>query len=649
MAKQTNIPQKVTGFELSATEFNELNNNYNQIAKEMNNQYLNIENPDIVKIFENNKVAVFKNTNVKTLVGLFRNIAVWADSTNISLSLTGIDGTQESIAFNSTNFPGLISGSTIEHVILLPWTRNATTGYAGLEWRMNVITTKGQVYHNYPSRAASSDGVAVAGDHKLFEESCVWELPERWTPVKTTSGGDADLIATGKYKYFPALPDECYEMHPPVNAVSSYGNTGFPATVTKTKEDASTEVYSRFYFTDRSRGFQGNPLGFMGGFAPDAKLSILATYKQNSADSTRICLFMTNDGGRNWFCRFEYGANGKLYDASDVLLSGILPITLPRNMIVTGHSSVGAGVYNIKERSAYAPTSANKEPELTKKFKYGSAIAVSSITPNAGDITVVTATAHGLVTGSVFLFEKQNGTVNEWDWIVSTNHTAMSAGNGVLFKVLYVNSTTFILRECVYNPHNPLYARHIHCVNKCKDGFTFGAGETYPLGGWVYWIPVRESDSYARKYPWDNFEFIRLNSTLSSVQRPLGVILKHDSVNSVYVGIDNETTDIGSVSLPTGRTPTFKRSSNGVFKGALVDIDSQAAYTCIFESPEVCYFFKEIEGVMIYIGQQGHCGISTDNGNTWSQLHIHTGDVSRYGGVSDYGFICVSNFIFKGK
>lgn len=608
-------------------------------------------NSYLVRLFENERSFVYKNTNSRILVAVLRDKAVWADTTSIALSLNGFDGTQEIIQLNSTNFPGLITGSTIERVILLPWSRNATNSFGGYNWRMNIITNKGQVYHNFPSRSTTSDGTAQSNDYKLFDESCIWEMPERWTPVKTNVGTDATLIATGKYRYFPSLPDEAYSMYPAVNVDNGYGNGGFPAVLEKTKQDGSTVKFSRFYFTDRSRGIQGNPLGFMGGFEPHPKLSLIGTYKSNTSTtgSTRMCVFMTNDGGRNWFCRYEFGANGELLYTDDTIVTVSDLTYLLRNMIAIGMSSpAGSGLFNVIKRSQYIPNSSDKEVEKTKKFKYHASVAVQSITANVNDIIVVTSSAHGLNGGDVILFEKQNGTSNEWDWIVNTGHTALSAGDGVIFKAQPIDSTSFRLMECVYNPHNNLSIRHIHSINRCKDGYTIGTGETYPQG-WILFLSVRESDSFNRLFPWDDLQFVRLNSTNLSIQRPLGVIIKQDADNTVFIGVDNEKTELGNVTMPEGRTDTFKRSSNGVWKGKLTDVDSQAAFECVFQSDEVCYFFKEVRGTMIYIGQQGHVGISSDGGNTWSECHLNTGDVSRFGGISNNGEIIVENFIFKAK
>lgn len=601
---------------------------------------------DLKNIFENDKLVVYKNEFFAKLSGVLRNIVVWNSSDRIYLSQNGILGERERIDLNAINFPNLMSGSSIEHVVLLPWARNST-GTSGRNWRMNVITTKGQIYHNFPSRAVGSDGIEEHDDYKKFDESVVWEIPERWHPVKTNTGSDADLINTGKYKYFPALPDEAYEFHPAINQDNGYGNGGFPAVF-----DMGGRKLSRFYFSDRNRGYQSNPMGYMGGFAPHPNFSVIGTYKSNTpaTGSTRIGVFLTQDGGRNWFCRYEFGAYSDILNSTDeVIFSARKDVYVPRNLIAIGMTNIGSGIYNVKKRSSYAPDEVDKEIEKTKKFKYGDNIAVSSITQTATDIVVTTAVPHGFEEGALILFEKQNQTANEWDWIVNTGHTALSAGDGVLFKAKYISDTSFRLMECVYNPHNNLVSRHIHSVNRCKDGYMIGAGEAYPEG-WILWMPLRDADSVGGTKPWENLQFIRINSTKKSIQRPLGVVLKQEPDDDyVYIGVDNDLTDIGFAEMPEGRTDTFRRSSQGVWKGKLIQVDNQADFQCLFDSDEVCYFFKDVRGTMIYIGQRGHVGVSTDRGKTWTECHLNTGDVSRYGGYSSDGYICIDNFIFKTK
>ncbi|MGV6945052.1 hypothetical protein [Sphingobacterium kyonggiense] len=606
------------------------------------------KNPNLEPFFEDSNMIVLKDSSSRRLRGLLKNAAVWNNSTSLAISKTGIDGEQVVIDFTSANFPNLIAGSSIEHVILLYWTRYNNTVPSD-SFRVNVITNKGQVYHNHPSRAVSHDGAEQANDWFTFEESVVWDIENKTTPVKTKTGNDATLIASGKYHYFPALPDEAYEFHPALDQASPYGNSGFGAVSEKTQADNSTIKFSRFYFTDRSNGIQANPFGFMGGFETHPKLSMLATYKSNSDRPTRICVFMTNDGGRQWYCRWESGILGERKYANESLASVGIPLFLNRNLITSQMlAPANIGLFNVIKRTQYIPDASNKEIEKTKKFIYSSPVQVFSITANVDNITVVTNAAHGFNSGELILFEKQNGTANEWDWIVNSGHTALKAGLGIYFKVKVVDATSFILMEAVGNPDNNLTVRHIHSLNRCKDGYSFGCGETYPEG-WMFWIPVRESDSFVRKFPWDKFDFIRLNSVREAVQRPLGFTIEHDSENTVFVGVDNEYTDLPNVTLPAGRTDTFKRSSNGAWKGKLVDFDDQSKFQCVFPSDEVCYLFKKINGVFVYTGQQGHVGMSrTGERNTWSECRAPW-TPQRYGGLNNDGWFVIDGLLMKYK
>lgn len=611
-------------------------------------------NFNITKMVENEMFSISKIEGVRQNISIHKDIAVFWNANSLAISITGINGTQSVIPLDDSNFRGLIENSQIEKVIILPWTRNATasTGYSGQDWRMNVITNRGQIFHNFPSRAQTDDGDELDGDFKRFDESVVWDLETRKHPTKTNTGSDATLIATGKYRYYPALPDEAYEFHPALNNSNLYGHLGFGATTEQTQEDGTTIKFSRFYFTDRSRAYHSNPLGFMGGFEPDNKISALATYKSNTNDvgATRMCVFLTNDGGRQWYCRYEFGGKGELIDGNAQRLKLPETVYLKRNLIAVGMSAnAGAGLYNVVKRRQFTPTEANKEPELTNKFSYLPGVAVQSITANAGDIIVTTATAHGLNGGDIILFEKQSGAASsQWDWIINDDHTAMSC-TGIVFKVQQIDATSFRLMEEIHNSDNNLTCCHIHSLNRGKDHLVIGCGETYPHG-WIIYVPIRESDSFARKYPWDKFDFIRLTSTQQSIQRPLGVVIGQDTDNTVFIGVDNELTDLGDVALPAGRTGTFKRSSQGVFRGKMIDADDSSKFDCVFETREVAYFFKKINGYYIYIGQQGHIGVSkSGEKGSWTEAFLGESGNCHFLGTATDGTIGIDRFLIKLK
>ena len=310
--------------------------------------------------------------------------------------------------------------------------------------------------------------------------------------------------------------------------------------------------------------------------------------------------------------------------------------------------SASVDLYQIVKRSQYAPSLEVKEP--VNMFKYASPVLVNSITAASSKITVVTAAAHGLVSGDVIIFEKQSGAAtNDWDWLVNSGHNANSAGDGLIFKVVLISSTSFTLKQEIHNPHNNLACRHIHSLNKSVHGIVIGCGEMYPQG-WILLHDYFASDSFYRLMPWDTFNYIRLTSSNVAAQRPLGFLLKHDG--TYLIGMDNESTNIGNIALPDGRTGDgIRKSSTGVYKGNITNVDDLGQAECVLESNEVAYFFKEINGVILFIGQMGEMGISSDGGETWIRwkINVLTDALSRFGGAMNDRMFMVQNYIFHLK
>lgn len=615
--------------------------------------YDQIEKAGFKKLWETPEVGVYRwvDSTITYLRCVMGNVWVWSNNANLFISTDGIAGEKHTVAFNSTNFPNLLSGSAIERVILLPYSRNATISFGGNDWRLNVITSRGQVYHNKPSRSSNpdSEGASLVGDEYKFDESVIWELPERWTPVKTKSGDDATLIATGKYKYFPGLPDQCYEFHPGINQNNGYGNTGFGATLTK-----GNLTFGRFYNLDNTIP-QCNAMSFMGGFAWHEKLCMIGTYRSNTENSgTRICVFLTNDGGRQWFCRYEFGSNGVLcQEDTQGNISELYSAGEPtwRHDIVFDAESPSSGTFAIRTKRNIIPTDTVKEPN--KKFFYGNQVNVASIVCDGNHTIVTTTSAHGLRRAETIVFDKLVSGDSDWDWLVNVGYSENDGGNGVAFKASVIDATSFYLKDCPHNPYNPLGIRHIHSVDRSKDGYAISGGERYPTGGWILWMPCREGDSYDQKFPWgENLEFIRLNSTSSSVYRTLGTYILNDKDNTILCGVDDSMIDLGSVEMPSGRTETFKRGSQGAWKGKLVDIDDMSEFSNVLQTPDVAYGFKIINGVCIYIGQNWELAISYDYGNTWIRGEFgrsYDGEYCHFTGVSLDQLVVIDNLLIKLK
>lgn len=595
--------------------------------------------PYMSKFFEDDDYVMHTNISTSNLIAaLYDNIACRNKSTSLDISYTGVKGNYRNIALNSTNFPNLqVTGTSIQHICIIPFSRNfplvATSSslQQDKDHRICVIINNGQVYHNFPARSTSPttpDGTALAGDEYLFDESVVWELEGRKYPSKTFS----DTY----YLKNPCLADDSYLMLPILNTdgafIDTYGNGGFADKITRKTTQGVDKTFVRFY--SHAKNVNKMSMKFMGGYEANKKVTFIGTYSGNSSDSTatRICVFATSDGGRQWFCKYEFGQTNLATFYGQFINSTSLTAMNDANLLY------------LAKRTNVVPSAGTPIP--SNKFVIGSDIAVTSIS-SANPAVAVVASGHGLVNGDVVFFKSRTGTNDNWDWIKNDTATVNSQGTGLFFKVS-VSGNNITLYEYIWNPDNNISCRHIHSINVCKDGILTGCGETYPEG-WLFYTSLKSADFFAVLQAHDNMTFQRLTSSVNAIQRPLGALLLDDADNNVIFASDNETTT--RPTLTTAAGASFSRSSTGLFKGKLSDIDDLTKFTSILESPDVCYFFKEILGIWIYYGQRGHLAISKDKGSSWK--HYTTPQLiwgsSRYLGVSKNKEIGIEGMIIRVK
>lgn len=559
-----------------------------------------ITNTDYTPIAETKDVVVYQAKGLANIEAVLGKITIKKISnTQFQIGENGINGTFDTnVYLNTQNFPNLISGSTILKIILLPWNRNATNPVPMNGWRCCVITSNGQIYHNFPNRTPATnkpDGDAISGDINRWDESVVWDLPNRRLPSKTS-----DLFP---YALNPCLPEDCYNLYPKVNSDNGYGNGGFDITKTQIVSGKSVN-YPRFYFHKRTAN--NNPFFFMGGFETSNKIQILGTYRSNVDASTasRVCVFITTDGGRQWYNRYEFA------------LDNLLNFGNPLNGNVLTNDYVPNSLSLIK-RDFNVPSATNKEP--VNLFNFGSEIKIKSII-KSDKLTIVTDAPHNLKTGDLIVIKQNDNIASQFNFLCNTNINVFNGGNGKIWKIEVIDPTSIYLYEYLGNPDSNLPVRHIHAINKIKDGYIISTGETYPQG-WIVYLQIKLSDTYSIVSAWDNFNFIRLNSSNKSIQRTLGTIMMDDSDQTVVFGSDEATIN-GQAYNIDGRTTTITRSSTGVYKGRLADIDDFSKFTCIYEAKQVAYFFKEINDMWIFAGQQGELAISVDKGLTWRTFNI---------------------------
>ncbi len=529
------------------------------------------------------------------------------------------------IKFSKKNFPGLLPNSEILQCMFLPYLRYTTKNKYEKAVRLIIVTSRCQIFHNYPARKFDCDGEAEFLDIKRFEESVVWDLPNRKYPSLTPNENECE-------KYFPFLPKEAYEYHPILNTDSNYfdyyGNGGFGKT-SKVKNNGKLEEVSRFYFPNRNN-VQANSFYHIGGVETDYKISLLGTYRSNTEVGVRTCVFASNDGGRSWYCKYEFADSGE-YD------------------FIQGNASWGRNFGNnintqnleakykknslsIRKRELIYPDENEKDPK--NLFFWKDKIEVLNI--EKGEKTIIyTTKKHSLKTGNIVIIQENEEISRDWKLLCNNSITQYSGGNGTIYKVDVLDEYSFVIYECVSSAYNNISCRHIHHINRAKDGFIMGTGEIYP-NGWIFFIPFKEADTFMPKLANDEWEFIRLNSTKNSVQRTMGVFLKDDFNSTLIFASDHDLLNRENIIMPEKREITFNRNSTGIFLGKLRDIDNLQKFKCIVEAREPSFFFKEINGIFIFSGQRGELILSFDQGKTWKKDHIDRELMCRFGYGSNY-------------
>ena len=157
---------------------------FRSYREELSNQSFSVYSPKKEKI-----IAAYQNTLCTRLISQKNVLFLYPDARR--------DHYRHKIVLCKEQFPGLIEGSNIQLVLLLPYIDNDDKLP---KVRLNVITDRCQVYYNNPN-----------GKNQItqFRESLIWDLPGNKYPSQNENCED--------YEYYnPFLPSEVYEYHPPI-------------------------------------------------------------------------------------------------------------------------------------------------------------------------------------------------------------------------------------------------------------------------------------------------------------------------------------------------------------------------------------------------------------------------------------------------
>lgn len=578
-----------------------------------------------VSCYEDRDIRIYqKTTRASSIEGVFGEMVVCCDNSKTNIFIYPSYKLKFSYRLKLTkkNFPGLIAGSKVDSIQVLPYMREIRPDVFIKSLRVVVITDLGQIYHNFPARARECEGVSIPGDILCFEESVVWDVPSRKRPVPYSPCKEYEV-------FYPNLPKECYDIHPMAceeeGFKDKYGNGGFPA-VKYVEENGKRYALNRFYIPKRTP--LANPFHYMGGCEKDYKVNVIATYRPNINIGVRTGIFISSDGGRTWYCKYEFGDYGdyEFKQGHENKYGGNFG-----NKIINKeyHKLFNAGELQIQKRTPLMTTLEQAE----KRFQFGDLLGVLEI-KNEEQLTIKTEKEHGLSEGNIVVLRAEKKENSADAWFVNNSATEQSVGTGIFFKVHIVDAYTLSLYEYVASADNNLCCRHIHHVNKVRDGFLIGTGEIYP-NGWLLFLQAKLRDTFSRFDPEKSLNIVRLNTRSSSVQRTMGAVFEETETLKLIVASDHDTLKRPDIHLPQQQT-VLDRGSTGIYIGELQDIDDFSKFKLLVDASEPCFYFDRLDGRYIFCGQRGELIVQVNNG--WLHTRIEKTIISYRGNIKN-GYI----------
>lgn len=502
------------------------------------------------------------------------------------------------IDFNEYNFPGLIKESRIANCLIIPYLREVEDNKFFKRWRVVIFTDKGQIFHNFPSRGTHYEGYEQFDDIKHFEESVIWDIPNRKYPSMNQKCDETEY-------YFPALNKECYEYHPTVNKQSKYGNEGFDK-FTHVDYNGKKVKVARFYIPVRCA--QSNPFAYMGGVEMDYKMTLIGTYQSNKAVGVRTGIFATSDGGRSWYSKYEFADEG-VYEFKQGIDTWGLNFGNPIDG--SALSELCGGIW-IKRKILI-------HSEEIDRIGWDSCIDVEKIIAT-NPIRIKTCKPHNLSNGNIVAICCDKEIIDkDMGFLFNNDIGDNNAGNGILYKVKVIDNDIIEIYENVSNPFSAVACRHVHHINRVRDGWIVGTGEIFP-NGWLFYIQMKAADTYTPISAANEFPIFKLNSKMSSVQRTLGADIIDGEDPQLVFASDHDL--LNKPALQFENNVCFSRNSTGIYAGRLKDVDDISKFRPIFEAKEPAYFFKKLDGKYVFSGQRGEVAISDLTGKLWETVQL---------------------------
>lgn len=452
-------------------------------------------------------------------------------------------------------------------------------------------TSKSSRINIVMSNGAVYHNYANGGGIDSWAKTKFWEQrgSKRKIPVKTLAE------VTPLHRYDPTLPQERYDRN-------------------------STITAEGFTFVE----YQEKPnFTYLGPLCRTKKMVLWGSYL---VTGERIGVWMTTDGGANYVLVYDF-------------IDGLALLPNPVNTIAFEAYSGGL---TIKKVNMVYPSATDKEP--ANPFTYADLPAITGIS-NGAD-TVVTIPAHGLITGDIVLF---TGTAQNNDWKALTCDEFTSSGfKQNVYSVNKLTDNSFALKTYIGSYDTPLRARHVHSINECIGGAVVSTGEEHP-NGWFLYLNQRLKDASTVVNAFNygkNANIFRLNSSAEGLQRACGFLIDNASDPNVIFNCDTSNKNMGTIQIAGRSSGLPAKSSNGIWKGKLSNIDDWSKFECVADIPEPAIWMYRYNGIIVGYYQLGGMVVSTDDGNTWQYFPKGS---SIFSGVFKDKIVIGNGYIFEWK
>ena len=548
----------------------------------------NFSVPEIIEVQTNDNVSLRK-VNAVAPVAQYNLFKAYINRRTNELRITDTGASYYDAEYRKLliNVNSAGSSYSVLNMVMIPYKTTESGPFINV--RLCIQFDDGNIYHNFPNRSTTGQGSIQAGDIIEFEQSVVWDNVGLFpTKNQTPASG---------YYYDPSLHADNYELVTPISATSPFGNNGFPLIHPTTNRVRM-----------RKNGYQ-TFLKSLNGWEITPKITAFDSYYS----PTKNGYFETSDGGRQWFLQGNIGTDGVLAKHYG-------------NLNTTG--LVFDGTIEIKKVTLINPSEADKDP--VNSFSISAGKAVSGI--ESADNPSITVTAHGLAVNDRVIF---TGTSTGYGFLLNNTHNQTSAGNNQVYRVSQVvNANTIKIRPMSSNPNAKIECTHTHAVNIVYDGFLVSCGEEYPKG-WIYYLPNKNSDIMAATSSHLIRPIHRLTSTANSVQRAVGFLMLADDLENPTCLFASDSPGISTPIMKVGERNIVSRSSFGLYRGKLADLDNINLYKPIVEFSDGMLGLKLSNDTILAVGgASSSFAVSQDYGKTFKKFRWNV--LSGFPSVAGY-------------